>query len=342
MAENQLDRRGFLVNTVVASTCAPLGMSLEEKALAATSSTARSQPKAAASPKGMPTGKIGDVTISRVICGGNLIAGYAHARDLIYVSDLLKGYFTPEKIFDTLELCEENGINTLITHFTGRPRDNRVSDLLGRYWRERGGEMQWIAQCVPDPKNVRAIVNKAIDIGACGCFLMGGMGDKWTRGKRVDLIAQTVEGIREQGVIAGVAGHSLQVIKACEAANLEVDFYVKTFHHDQYWSATPKEHREDFIVDQGRSRDHNKDHDNIWCIKPEEPRAFMSKVKKPWIAYKVLAAGAIHPREGLKYAFDNGADFILAGMFDFQVTEDAIIASKVIKESKKRERPWYA
>ena len=60
------------------------------------------------------------------------------------------------------------------------------------------------------------------------------------------------------------------------------------------------------------------------------------------LAATVLAAGAIHPSEGFKYAFDNGADFILTGMFDFQVTEDAIIARKVVKEAQRRERPWHA
>jgi uncharacterized membrane protein YphA (DoxX/SURF4 family) len=42
----------------------------------------------------VPAGKIKDVKISRVIAGGNLISGFAHARDLIYVSSWLKTYLT--------------------------------------------------------------------------------------------------------------------------------------------------------------------------------------------------------------------------------------------------------
>jgi len=35
-------------------------------------------------------GKIGRLSISRLICGGNLFSGFAHSGDLVYVSSLLK------------------------------------------------------------------------------------------------------------------------------------------------------------------------------------------------------------------------------------------------------------
>jgi hypothetical protein len=70
----------------------------------------------------------------------------------------------------------------------------------------------------------------------------------------------------------------------------------------------------------------------------------MSKIKKPWIAFKVLAAGALQPRAAFPYAFNSGADFILVGMFDWQVVDDAKFAKRVIQvaagPSTKRTRPW--
>jgi hypothetical protein len=124
----------------------------------------------------------------------------------------------------------------------------------------------------------------------------------------------------------------------CEKHKIPCDFYVKTLHSDQYPSATPKPQRKEFIwLDGGEGW-----YDNMWCINPEETIAFMNTVTKPWLAFKVLAAGAIYPREAFPYAFKSGADFIAVGMMDFQIRENSELVAKVVRLSQKRERSWWA
>ncbi len=80
----------------------------------------------------------------------------------------------------------------------------------------------------------------------------------------------------------------------------------------------------------------------MWCINPEETIRFMKTVAKPSIAFKVLAAGAIHPRQGFAHAFEGGADFIGVGMFDFQIKENCELTSRLARRAKDRARPWRA
>jgi hypothetical protein len=305
-------------------------MSVEEHRLMAQTAAPKPAPKARRPPLSKRwTGKIGNVSISRLICGGNLMSGYAHSRDLIYVSPLLKHYHTDAKIMETWALCEEHGINTMIAY-----AGDRHCIKLYRQYRTRGGKIQYLAQINPDPKNLRTAVDEAVEADAVGAFLVGNTGDLWAREKAVGRIADIVGLIKDVDLIAGVAGHELRTPRVCEAGGVEPDFYVKTLHDRSYWSKQqPGQDRD--VID-------NYAIDNYWCQDPEKVIGFMSNVPRPWIAYKVLAAGAIHPRDGFKYAFQNGADFALVGMFDFQVAENVTVANQVLSNIAARERTWRA
>jgi hypothetical protein len=323
----RIARRSFLRKSFTATAAAPLVLSLEEHALLAQAPAPPKPVSATAKPGAMPMGSIGKVKISRIICGGNLISGYAHSRDLIYVSELLKHYFTDEKIMETWAACEQQGINTMIAY----PGDPHAVDVYRKY-RQRGGQIQYLAQIAPDKKNLAAAVKDAAAAGAVGAFLVGNYGDEWTRDGSTALIGELLKIIRDHGLIAGVGGHELRTPTAVEKAGFAPDFYMKTLHDTNYWSKRQPDQEQD-VID-------NYKIDNYWCKQPKETISFMSGVERPWIAYKVLAAGAVHPRAGFRYAFQNGADFAAVGMFDFQVAENVALAREVLSGPLEREREW--
>jgi hypothetical protein len=313
-------RRRFLHGSAVASSVAAVtGFGFEERNLLAQADShpASTPPNGSVEP--MPRGKLGKIEVSRLICGGNLISGFAHSRDLIYVSALLKQYFTDDKVCDTLALCETHGINTAILRV-----DDNTLRILGRYRKERAGRIQWIAQAKITDQDTTDI-RRAIDGGAVGVYVHGGVGDSLVAEGRVDVLGRALDLIRQNKVLAGIAGHALAVPQACERAGLEPDFYLKTFNSKRYWSAGPMPRM-----------------DSVWEETPEDTEKFMATVDRPWIAYKVLGAGAIHPREGFQFAFEHGADFLCVGMFDFQVAEDVALARRALDKARIRPRPWSA
>ncbi len=332
-----LNRRKFLQGTLTAGGAAAVLGSFEEKVLGAEIKTGRAPASGAkvAAPLELPRGKIKGLEVSRMICGGNLIGGWAHSRDLIYVSPLVKAYHTDEKIFETLRLAERRGVNTVLTN----PTSDRV---INDYWNLEGGKIQWISDRASG--DLKDSIRRSVDNGAHAIYLQGGICDKLVREGKLAVIEDGLKFMQARQVPCGLGAHSLDTVKACVKAGFQPDFWVKTLHQDTYWSATPEKNRRPFDEIGGRSAEHGQHHDNMWCTNAQETIAYMAKLKQPWIAFKVLAAGAIHPRLAFQWAFESGADFLCVGMFDFQVVENTDLAARALAAvaDRRRPRPWMA
>jgi hypothetical protein len=320
-----MNRREFVQKSAL--TTASLALALNPSARV----TAEDGTAGTVSPVPMPKGKIGKIEVSRLILGGNLLTHYTHSRDLLYVYNLAAHYNTDEKIMETLAIAEKNGINTLAMHNPDHPMS-----VLRRYRKERGGKIQWIicptAQIDPDLGFYRKEIEELLKDGCEAIYVWGVHADDLVSKGKIDLLSKAVELIKSYHVPAGVGGHSLDVIKACEAKGVPNDFYIKTFHHHNYRTG-PKP---------ADITGPYNEFPGYWCANPQETSDFMKTVVKPWIAFKVMAAGAIPPKDAFNYVLANGADFVLAGMFDFEIAGDAEILAKAVASNKERVCPWRA
>jgi hypothetical protein len=285
----------------------------------------------------LPKGKIGAFEISRMIIGDNMIVGYAHARDLLYMNNLFKAYNNEKKVYETLMMAEQTGINCINITYSAIP-------TIVKYKKLTGSKIKTIVQVGINEKSndIYSDVPYAVDNGIDMIQLRGNWCDWLVRDNRLDVIDGIMNRIRSHGVTAGLCAHTVDSLIICEENGIIPDYYMKTMHHDNYWSAHPRENRKPFEVDGKEYLDHNMFHNNCFCLFPERTIEFVNRVKKPVIGFKVLAAGAIKPKDGFNWAFENGADFICVGMFDFQLVKDVNICIDTLQNLKNRKRDWYS
>jgi hypothetical protein len=210
----------------------------------------------------LPKGKIKDKVFSKMILGGNLLSGWAHSRDLIYVSSLVRAYHTKQKIFETFQ--DQNSV-VLIPFFR-----IQLSDRLSMNTGTKGyGKMQFIADCAglnydgtgtPTLQAIQRVYRhckKAIDDGATACYIQGETADHYIQHNRIDEIVGAMNLVRDAGLPVGIGAHRIETIMRCVELGLETDFWMKTLHHHNYWSAK-----------------HPEWHDNMYCFKPAETISF--------------------------------------------------------------------
>ena len=289
----------------------------------------------------LPQVKIGKHNMSRLILGGNLIGGWAHSRDLIYVSSLFKAYNSEKKMFETLQLAEAAGVNTINI-------GNPTNPVMAKYKKLFGSKIQVISQVNYNSKpdgNLFENIDFAIEHGADVLQIQGNGTDVAARDGKLDIIAKMMDYIREQGYTCGLGAHSAFALIETEKAGLVPDYYMITMHHDRYWSAHPRENRGEYRGDERLLPGTRQIPRQHLVYPPEKTVEFVSRSKVPVMGFKVLAAGAIKPKDGFRWAFDNGADLICVGMFDFQVVENVNTANEIldlVEKGKPRSRPWMA
>src|SRR5947209_14590218 len=90
----------------------------------------------------LPTIKLGQHSVTRLILGGNPIYGHSHFNKLL--SQHMTDWHTPEHVQKLLERAEQSGINTWQNSYAERTLQD-----LDRY-RESGGKMNWLCLGKPD------------------------------------------------------------------------------------------------------------------------------------------------------------------------------------------------
>jgi len=252
----------------------------------------------------LPTTTIGTNSVTRLIVGGNPFSGnshFSHQRDIE-----MRDYYTVDKIKETLRQCEEAGINTWQSR-----GDNFIMRVLNEY-RLEGGHLQWIAQTASERRDVIGNIHQIAGYEPIAIYHHGSLTDRLFRSGDFEEVVRRFDVIRDLGFAAGIGTHLPEVVLRCEEIGLRPDFYMLSFYN---------------LTDRGEGYD------------PEDPVKaceVIRNVKRPFIAFKIMAAGRNDPREAFEFAFRNikDTDAVDVGVYTKhqpdQVFENARIVSSLI------------
>ncbi|MBN1874078.1 MAG: hypothetical protein JXA33_07595, partial [Anaerolineae bacterium] len=226
----------------------------------------------------MKTVTFGNLTVSKLILGGNPFSGFSHQNP-----DLDKEmvrWYTTTRIKETMHEAEQLGI----TGFLGRV-DQHIRRTLLEYWDE-GGQIQWLAQTAPEFNSLPGNIAAAVMTGAKAVYIHGGQMDFFFAQQQFDVIHSAVAQIKDMGAAVGVAGHNPRVHEWADE-HLELDF-----HMCSYYNPTPR--------DQNAAHVHGARE-----VFADEDRAAMvttiQHLRAPTIHYKIFAAGRKDPAEAFAF-----------------------------------------
>ena len=224
------------------------------------------------------TVKLGSVSVSRMIIGGNPFSGFSHQGEKRDAE--MKHYYSTARIKEALRQAEGLGVTAHLSR-----SDHHVMRYLMEYWDE-GGKLVWLAQTCPELGPIEAGARNAIIGGAKACHVHGGVMDWCLANNKLDLVPPAIKMIRAAGLAAGIAGHNPKVFAWAEA-ELDVDYYMCS-----YYNAAHRDQRAEHV---SGMPEWFSDEDR------ELMTATIARLSKPVVHYKVLAAGRKKPADAFAY-----------------------------------------
>ncbi len=270
----------------------------------------------------LPTIKLGPHEVTRLIIGGNPIYGYSHFNRIL--SQYQTAWHTPERVMELLRQAEAKGLNTWQNSYATRT----LADL--DQYRASGGTMHWLCLGKPDWDENPQFIYDAAKHKPIGIAPHGALAERLHRQNKLGVLTDLLKRIRDTGALVGLSAHNPALIELSAEKGWDVDYYMCCLY---YLTRT----REEFQKLLGN----NLPLGEIY-LPSDPPRMFQAiqNVRKPCLAYKVLAAGrridnAALIRQCFQTAFSNikPTDAVIVGMYqqlNDQVGENAAIVREIV------------
>ncbi len=248
----------------------------------------------------LPTMKIGDLEVTRLIVGSNPFTGKSHLNEAVDAD--MKSYFTEEQAFAMLRRCEEAGINAVQSRGS-----MPVMGLIGRY-RQAGGRLMWLAQTGKNLTTFDEELDEMMKYDPAAVCIHGELADELYMTGMLDRLEGLLDKIRRKNIPCGICAHFPEVLTYAEEHGLKPDYYMASLYN---LSQTDRSHD----VNPTGERFEDSDIPVMYNV--------IRRLSAPTFALKILGAGRrCGSEEQVKAAFREAfasmkpGDGVLVGMFD--------------------------
>jgi len=222
---------------------------------------------------GLPAVSLGTLEVSRLILGSNPFWGYSHKS--AQLDEEMRRHHTDERIAQILDEAASCGVTAVAS-----PPDERWRKLWTRYAGGGGKLKLWISQCHGNPEQMLAEIDRSVESGAAAVFIQGARVEEQFGKGAFETLRTWIEHIKSAGLPAGAAAHWPEVHPELERRGFPTDFYFQCMYNAS------------------KTSDYS-------AAEREKAAATIAVMKKPVIAYKILAAGRLAAAEGFEYAFNH-------------------------------------
>ena len=249
---------------------------------------------------------IGNLILSKVICGTNAFYGHSHfskARDAEY-----RSRFDDQTIARTIRRSLDLGVNTVESC-----ANERILSILSELRKEISEPIHFVGSTRIDEtsemksheQKLSFLIGNRADI----CVVHAQYVDRPEKADVPDRLERLLDKIHEAGLLAGISTHRVQTVEICEKRGFGIDTYLfplnlSGFVYPGYKGSETVQDRVDLI----------------------------RGISKPFILIKSLAAGRLPPEEGLSFIAENAKsnDVISLGFgTQDEVTESLKLVEKI-------------
>jgi hypothetical protein len=261
----------------------------------------------------LPTIRLGEHQVTRLVVGANPIGGYSYLGEAM--DREMREYYTRQRVIELLSNCEHAGINTHQFHDPGL-----MTDII-RALRERGSKLKFI--CLHSGGGIEQVVR---DTQPIAVVHHGGVTDSLFRQGQSQQVRDFVKRVRDAGVLAGVSAHNPDCVKQIADEGWPVDFFMTCFHNLTRSSEEAAKMPPSDAMPKGHG---------FFASDPMAMTEVARQVKQSCLGFKILAAGRKCDNEqavqaAFKFAFERlkPIDGVIVGMYPRyrdQVSENAAL-----------------